>query len=193
MELLQTSIEKGDWIVHLYYGVGQVEGKEEKILEGKEQTYLKVKTTDGYFWIPIEKFDCERIRPIASKNQIRYALKLIQEPPQVLPIDYKLRRKKILKAISDISLYSNVRMLRDLYYRGVSSSFNSYDNDALKGMKERFLNECTLVMGESREELERKLQLAFQTSMKKAKLKDETKTNKGKTRNKFKNIQIKPV
>ena len=177
MELLQNSIEKGDWIVHLYYGVGQVEGKDKKILEGKEQTFIKVKTSDGHYWIPIEKIDSDRIRPVASRNQLRYALTIIQEPPQILPIDYNLRRKKILQAIGDISLYSNARMIRDLYCRRVSSRFNSYDNEALSGMKERFLNECTLVMDEDRKELERKLQMALQISMKEVELKDDTKNN----------------
>jgi len=189
MELLQNSLEKGIWIVHLYYGLGQVEGKDKKILEGKEQTFLKVKTADGDYWIPIEKIDNDRIRPIASKKQMRYALKLIQEPPQILPIDHKLRRKSILEAIRDISLYSNVRMIRDLNYRRASSSLNSYDNDTLSRMKDRFLNECTLVMEESREELEKKLQSALQISMKEFKVKDDTKTDKGKSRKKQQTIK----
>lgn len=189
MELLQNTIEKGDWVVHLYYGVGQVTGKDKKILEGKKQTFLKVKTSDGNYWIPVEKIDCNRIRPIASKNQMRYALTLIQEPPQILPVDHKLRKKTIMQAIRDISLFSDVRMIRDLHYRMVSSSFNSYDNETLTRMKEKFLNEWTLVMGENREALGKKLNVALNISIEEFKLKDDTKTDKGKSRKKQQKIK----
>ena len=191
MELLQNSIEKGSWIVHVYYGLGQVEGNDKKILEGKEQTFLKVKTSDGYYWIPTDKIDCNRIRPIASKNQMKYALTIIQKSPQNLPKDHKLRRKIILQAIKDISLLSDVRMIRDLYCRRASSSSNSYDNETLSRMKERFLNEWTLVMEESYGEVERKLQLALQISLKEFKSKADIKPNEGNSNNNQQ--KVKPI
>ena len=89
----------------------------------------------------------------------------------------------------DISLFSDVRMIRDLHYRMVSSSFNSYDNETLTRMKEKFLNEWTLVMGENREALGKKLNVALDISIEEFKLKDDTKTDKGKSRKKQQKIK----
>ncbi len=38
---------RGDWIVHANYGVGQVKGKNTRILDGEERTFLKVRTVSS--------------------------------------------------------------------------------------------------------------------------------------------------
>ena len=42
----------GDWVVHLYYGVGQIKAIEEKPIDGEKQDCYKVKTKNSTFWFP---------------------------------------------------------------------------------------------------------------------------------------------
>jgi RNA polymerase-interacting CarD/CdnL/TRCF family regulator len=155
----------GDWIVHVFYGLGQVIGREKKILEGENNRFLKVKTADSLYWIPVANIENDRIRPIASKNQFRYALALIRKPPKKLSENYLERRKEISKTLKNVSLYSKARMIRDLNCRRTTSKFNSTDENVLINMKELFLNEWTLVMDEDREILEQKLNTGLKTGM----------------------------
>lgn len=157
----------GDWIVHVFYGLGQVIGTDKKKLEGENQSFLKVKTSDSIYWIPITNIDITRIRPLASRKQIRYALTLIKKPPKILPKDYLQRRKIILKTLNNISLYSKVRMIRDLHGRRSTTKYDSTDNNVLKNLKEQFLNEWTMVMNEDRNKLESRLNNALGVSTEK--------------------------
>jgi RNA polymerase-interacting CarD/CdnL/TRCF family regulator len=42
MNIQPATYSKGDWIVHAYYGVGQVKGIEKKELEGEKKLFFKV-------------------------------------------------------------------------------------------------------------------------------------------------------
>ena len=155
----------GDWIVHVFYGLGQVLGKEYKILEGEKQQFLQVKTADSLYWIPAANLENNRIRPIASINQFKYAFSLIRRPPKKLPEDHIVRKKEIAKTTKNNSLYAKARMIRDLNNRRITSKFNSTENNVLKDMKRLFLNEWVLVLGENREILEQKLNNGLKLGM----------------------------
>lgn len=163
----QNLYKTGDWIVHVFYGLGQVTGKDTKTLDGKKHKFLKVKTIDSIYWIPVTNIDITHIRPTASRNQFKYALTLIEKPPKKLPKDYLQRKRKISETSQNISLYSKVRMIRDLHGRRASKKFDSTDNNVLKSMKEQFLNEWTLVMNEDRKKLEARLNQALKLSSEK--------------------------
>lgn len=167
MNLVQRLYKPGDWIVHVDYGVGQVLGEDQKTLGGEKCRFLRVKTSDSIYWIPIKNIDNIRIRPIASKNQFRYALILIQKAPKKLAKSYLARRREIAQTLKDVSLYSKVRLMRDLNARK-STNFNSFDSNVLVNIKEQFLLEWKLVMEEDQNKLELILKNALKTSIGKA-------------------------
>ena len=168
MTTLQQTYSTGDWIVHAYYGVGQVKGRDKKTLAGEKQSFFKVKTFNGVYWLPTKKADVDHIRPLASQTQIRRALSLIRKAPKILPADYKIRGKKISQALRDVSLYAKARMIRDLNGKKFSSSLNISDQEALEKMKKQFLNEWAVVKEEDKRQLEQKLNQALHTSIEKA-------------------------
>lgn len=157
MNSKQKTYGSGDWIVHVFYGLGQVIGKDKKILAGEKQRFLKVKTADSTYWIPVANIENDRVRPLASKNQFRYALSLIRKPPKKMAREYIARKKEISKTLHNVSLYSKARMIRDLNGRSSTAKFNSTENILLADMKELFLSEWALVMDEEQEILEQKL------------------------------------
>ena len=64
------SLQKGDWIVHQRYGVGEVRAIDKKKLAGKERKYFRVKTQKGAtYWLPINKKP-DYIRFISPRSKI---------------------------------------------------------------------------------------------------------------------------
>lgn len=165
MDTLQDTFSKDDWIVHANYGIGQVQGKEKKVLAGIKKVFFKVKTFNGVYWLPVVNTNVDRIRPLASKYQISRALTLIRKPPRRLPSDYRPRNKEISQAIRDVSLYSKARMIRDLNGKRVSSKLNFNEKDALKTLKKQFLSEWAVVKREDYAILAQKLKKALETSI----------------------------
>ena len=49
-----------DWVFHLFHGVGQVKGIEEKTLGGETKKYYKVEADKGTYWIAVNKMESER-------------------------------------------------------------------------------------------------------------------------------------
>ena len=154
----------GDWIVHIYYGVGQILSKEKMTLEGIRQMYFRIKTENSSYWLPLSKIDVNRVRPLASKYQIKKALALTRKPPRKLSNDYKVRRKEISQAINDISLYSKARMIRDLQGRRVSGYLNFGETEQLKKMKGNLCDEWAQVVQQNPEIVLKKLDEALKTS-----------------------------
>lgn len=159
--------DSGEWIVHASYGVGQVRGEENKVFEGQKHAYIRVRTYNGVYWLPVEQTEVDHIRPLASKYQIRRALTMIRRAPKKLAKDYKKRNKQISAVMNDVSLYAKARMIRDLYYRKRVKKLNYSENEALEKLIKRFLDEWTLVTEKERTALESKLMDSLQKSTEK--------------------------
>lgn len=153
---------RGDWIVHARYGVGQVKGKDKKTLEGKNRTFLRVKTFGGEYFLPIKKWDVSHIRRLSSEYKINKALSIIREAAEELSNDYRTRSKQISEAISDISIYSKAEIIRDLYARKRSGKLNTGEADLLEKIIDQFLNEWSIVTEQEKSALREKLIVALQ-------------------------------
>ena len=75
----KDQFSKGDWIVHLHYGVGQIKGIEKKQIGDEKLSYYKVETAISTFWVPTVDPDAERVRGVASKYMMRKALAVLKE------------------------------------------------------------------------------------------------------------------
>jgi RNA polymerase-interacting CarD/CdnL/TRCF family regulator len=164
MDVQQSTYAKGDWIVHAYYGVGQVKEMEKKELEGEKQTFHRVKTFDGEYWLSVSGTEVEYIRPIASEYQFNRALTMVRKSPEELPESYTQRGKMISEAVKDSSLYTKACMIRDLHGREKEAKLNFAEEDALSRMKKQFLDEWSVIKNVDREILEEKLYEAMNTN-----------------------------
>ena len=81
----QDVYEKGEWIVHVRNGVGQVKGRDLKTLDGKKKVYLRVETFEAEYWLPVGNQDVTYIRPISSEKQLKNAFNVFYETPETLP------------------------------------------------------------------------------------------------------------
>ena len=163
MDIQKNTFTKGDWIVHAYYGVGQVREKEKKELDGEKQVFYRVETLDGEYWLSASRTNVEYIRPIASEYQIRRALAMVRKKPRKLPESHIQRSRMINEAIKDPSLYPKACMMRDLSGKGKKSELSFTEEDALLKMKNQFLDEWSVIKNVDREILEEKLDNALNT------------------------------
>jgi RNA polymerase-interacting CarD/CdnL/TRCF family regulator len=180
---------KGDWIVHTAYGVGQVKGKDTKILDGNKKSFLKVKTFSSEYFLPTKNWDVPHIRPLSSIYQMRKALSIIRKPPEPMRKDYKQRGKQISEALADPSLYSKAEIIRDLSGRKKTGKLNVSEGEIFEKTINEFINEWSVVSDQDKEELRERLDTALEISIEKLKKeKDESwleKVRKGvKTRKK---------
>jgi len=164
MNVQQNTFERGDWIVHARYGVGQVRELEKKELEGQQRSFYRVKTFNGEYWLPVSRTDVDYIRPITSEYKINRALTMIRQSPESLPESHNERSRVINEALGDASLYTKACMIRDLYGKGQKSKLNFSEEDALVKMKKQFLNEWSVIKDVDRDILEEKLNQALSTS-----------------------------
>lgn len=158
---------RGDWIVHAFYGVGQIRGTEEKVLDGEAQRFFRVKTFDSDYWLPVDQSNVAHIRSLSSEYQIRKALSILRTVAEPLPADHKQRRLKIMKAVSDISLYSKARIIRDLSGRKKVGKLNITEAETLEKIKNQIINEWSVISNSDKETLILKLDKAMEKGIEK--------------------------
>jgi CarD family transcriptional regulator len=136
---------KGSWIVHLYYGIGQIKRLEKKCLEGKKTIYYRVEGKDGTFWLPVNKADTKRVRPIASKKQLNSAIEALKEQPRTFTEDYKQRQTFMNESKSKGSLFEIACLVRDLSFWQVNKHLNLSEKETLEHLKNRLSMEWSIV------------------------------------------------
>ena len=135
------SFRKGDWVSHLQYGVGQVEGKEKKTLGGESQEYYKVQTRNGVYWIPIDNLDPDRIRPVVSEKTLQKAIGILESPPQVMDSKHTVRKKRIDEVTEEGGLEGYCKLLRDLHGKRAGGKLNTTEQRAHSAIKKQIAAE----------------------------------------------------
>jgi RNA polymerase-interacting CarD/CdnL/TRCF family regulator len=159
-----------DWIVHSYYGVGQIKRIEVKPIHGKDTSCFKVKTKDSTFWFPATDDDNPRIRPIGSKDIIHKVIKYLRRKSNKLDVDRKYWKERISEVQSDGDLISMSLLVRDLSAQQVLRNLNQTETDALEKFKERLVREWASITKEKVDNLRSELHDYIQESQAKVKV-----------------------
>jgi CarD family transcriptional regulator len=134
----------GDWIVHLTHGIGRVQRMEKKALGGKKMKYFRVENKNCVFWVPVEQAEKCRVRPVASRYQLRKAIKALKEPPREDIFNSKQRQEWIKEARSNGSLTMICELVRDLYTLQDEKSLGENDRRSLDFFKQLLLQEWSI-------------------------------------------------
>ncbi|MDX9864640.1 MAG: CarD family transcriptional regulator [Anaerolineaceae bacterium] len=164
-------LKNGDWIVHVAYGVGQIDGIEPMPLSENEEPCYRVRTQDSTFWLPMENMDSHRVRPLASPEGIQRALQTLRQPPNKMASGYKARRQRIQDVIRDGDLKTDMILVRDLNELQFNKGLNDTEQRAYNTIVRRFLQEWTLSKDIQMKEAKKKLNQFLQESRKKGKQK----------------------
>ncbi len=161
------SLQKGDWIVHQRYGVGEIRAIDKKKLGGKERKYFRVKTQKGAtYWLPINKKP-DYIRFISPRSKIEKTLSLISQAPEPLPKNYKSRNAYIAEELSEADIYTKGAVIRDLYARGSHEDvkLTIFDSRRLDKLKGQLLREMIIALDVDMDEAEAMLDKALEKSI----------------------------
>jgi CarD family transcriptional regulator len=140
---------KGSWIVHQSYGVGQIQGIETRNISGEEALYyhLIIKTTNSHIWIPVDKL-AEDARPVSTPAKFQKALAILERPPHPMDDQLNQRTKRITSVRAQNSPTALARLLRDLWARQKEQGILSQtETNAMRRITERFLGEWSVCMG----------------------------------------------
>ena len=140
------SFRKGDWVSHLHHGVGQVEGKEKKELDGEVKEYYKVQTRNGVYWIPTDNLDTDRIRMVVSEKKLLGAVAILESPAEEMDGKHTVRKNRINQVIEDGELDGFCSLLRDLQARRVAQKLNTTEERALAIIKKKIASEWSATM-----------------------------------------------
>ena len=158
---------EGDWIVHSRYGVGRVQGEDTKKLNGKERTFLRVKTNNGEFWLPVNKTDVDHIRPVALKSTFQDILATLCLPPDELSDNYRNRQNHISEVLDRGALEEIARLIRDLNARQYYKKLTMNEQEILGRLKKRFVEEWIISAEIDPQDASRKLEEVLLSSARK--------------------------
>lgn len=153
-----VTLEKGDWIVHAYYGIGQIVGTETKIIGKSKTKYYKAKTQNSTFFIPVDNPINDRIRPLSSMYKLNKAKKILKERPESFPENHNERRKLISEFSSDRSLDTSAQIIRDLFYRKQNQGLNEFEQKTLETTENLFVTEWAIIKDISKEKAKEELE-----------------------------------
>ena len=148
----------GDWVVHTYYGVGQIKAIEVKPYHGEKVKCFKAKTKDSTFWFPTDKDGNPRIRPISSEDLINKAIRSLRRKPSNLDKDKKFWKKKIRKVKADGDMIDVCKLVRDLTAQSTQRNLVQSEEKALTLLKERLLKEWSVIVGSKVDDVRPELQ-----------------------------------
>lgn len=165
-----TTYSTGDWIVHDYYGVGQIKRIETRPIGGEDTDCFKVKTRNCTYWFPADHLDNPRIRPVASPDIIDKMIKKLRRKSSKLDTDRYYWRQRINEVKEESDLLSVSELVRDLYAQEVLRSLNQTEKDALARFEDRLLGEWASITGAEVDDLRPEFQAYIQESTSKIKV-----------------------
>ena len=155
---------RGDWIVHRYYGVGQIKGIDVKNLGGQKVACFKVRTNESTYWSPVDKTPNSRIRPVISSIEFKRLISILKDQPRDMDSDYKKRAKLIKEVEKNGSVKAVAELIRDLSALQAERGLNTTDERALERLSKRFISEWSVCMKVDFEDAHQKLYQLLQES-----------------------------
>jgi RNA polymerase-interacting CarD/CdnL/TRCF family regulator len=159
-----------DWVVHTYYGVGQIKRIETKPIQGEDTKCFKVKTKDSTFWFPTTDSNNPRVRPVASEDDIVKMIKNLRRKSNKVDSDRRVWKQRIAEIQPKGDLLAISVLIRDLSAQQVIRQLNQTEQDALENLKERLLREWASIINERVEKLRPELNAYIKESQAKIKV-----------------------
>ena len=132
----------GDWIVHKYYGVGEIKDTEKRPIHGERVDCFRVKTKDAAYWLPIENADNDRVRRVANKSRLKKAISALKATPEKMAKNYRTRNARIKEIMFENgSLVKMAGLFRDLMALREKKKLNNTEKYAVDKIRERFIRE----------------------------------------------------
>lgn len=157
MAAKNTTFAKGDWLVHTYYGIGQIKSIEKKQIDDEKLKYFKVQTANSIFFVPVENIDAERVRAISSQYKLNKAIKILKSPAELFEEDHTLRKRQLSASMMDSSIENTAQIVRDLTNHRTIKNLNDHEDKALEKLSYQLAQEWSLTQNIDIEAAQKKL------------------------------------
>ncbi len=154
----QARFTTGEWLLHCYFGAGQVMGTETKHVSGGEKAYYKIETSNSILWLPVVGLDESKIRPISTPEEFEEAINELRHVPEEMDPNAPERKKKIEDVKAANIPAETARLVRDLWERQWSErGLYDWEREAWRFLSSRLVQEWTLCVGISAVEARQRL------------------------------------
>jgi RNA polymerase-interacting CarD/CdnL/TRCF family regulator len=113
---------------------------------------------DTIIWIPTERVNVGKIRPLADKDEFRQAISVLQGEPEEISPNLNTRKKQISDAIEANTPAATASIVRDLWgKRQETGDLNTSERKAYELLRNRLVQEWSLCFSLNIEEAYRKM------------------------------------
>jgi CarD family transcriptional regulator len=141
--------EIGDKIVYPMYGVGVIEGIEEKEIQGNSQNYyvINIPANKLKVLIPIKNITNSHIRSVADKHSMEVVLSIFHNGETDRSLTWKQRYKINTDKVKSGNLKDGAEVVRDLMRIQHDKPLNPSEKTLLDKAKQIFVGELSLIEG----------------------------------------------
>lgn len=157
-------LKVGDMVVYPAQGVARVEGLEEKVILGNPMRFyvLRVLDSDKKIMVPEDKVDSVDIRRVISEDEVDEVFDILRE--RNVSFDHgtwNRRYRAYVEKIKTGSVFEIAEVLRDLHLIKADKSLSFGERKMLDTARRLLVQELSVAMGSSEEDVERELESVF--------------------------------
>jgi CarD family transcriptional regulator len=154
----------GDMVVYPAQGVARVEGLEEKTIGDIPMKFfvLRVLDSDKKIMVPENKIGTVDIRPVISEEEVDEVFDILRD--RNVSFDHgtwNRRYRAYIEKIKTGSIFEIAEVLRDLNLIKHDKNLSFGERKMLDQARRLLIQELTVAMGSSEEEVERELESVF--------------------------------
>jgi CarD family transcriptional regulator len=157
-------LKVGDMVVYPAQGVARVEGLEEKVIMNAPMRFyvLRVLDSDKKIMVPEDKVTSVDIRRVISEDEVDEVLDILRE--RNISFDHgtwNRRYRAYVEKIKTGSIFEIAEVLRDLNLIKVEKNLSFGERKMLDTARRLLVQELSVAMGNTEEEVERELESLF--------------------------------
>jgi len=143
------SFQIGDTVIHCRYGLGEIIGYEEKLIQGSLRNcyVFSISTLNLLVWIPMSDAQEQTLRTPALPEEFERLSAILTGLGEVLPEDRMLRKTKLMDQIKDGQLASICTVIRDLTSYRRLKKLNEQESSILERAVNSLLTEWSYSKG----------------------------------------------
>ena len=149
----------GDRVAHPMHGAGVIDQIETQKRGSEELQYyvLRLPVGDMRVLIPVDSCDAIGVRPIIASEEAEHILNAIPELEISMTQNWNRRYRENMLRIKSGDLTEVAVVVKSLIHRGRGHTLSTGERKMLAAAKRILLSELSLVLGDSVDELERRL------------------------------------
>lgn len=137
----------GDKVIHGAYGLGEIVGIEEKIINDQPKSCYVVRLLDMMIWIPIDEEQQRTLRLPTPPEEFGKLFDILKAPGEKPQENRALRRNQLMAQMKDGQLASICEVVRDLTLFKRSAKLNDQERSILKRAIHSLLTEWSYSLG----------------------------------------------